>query len=144
MAKLLKSKIERSWKSPIHTCMNLLSFWRNTRSKTIHPDVEELANRLQMLSNFLVEVGEERWAKWFAQDSQRVLLKDFYGVEHTLSAFGGMGSVNDLIIHPINRHRVDETEVKAVNEKLQKLLSRVYTLADQLRREEVKARRSKS
>jgi hypothetical protein len=110
----------------------------------MHPEIEELANLLQMLSNFLVEVGEEGWAKWFAQDSRRVRLLDFYGVEHALSAFGGMGSINDLVIHPMNRHRVHEAEVEAANEKMQNLLSQVYTLAYKLKREEVKARGSKS
>src|SRR5579884_3403372 len=103
-------------------------------------EIEELANLLQMLSNFLVEVGEESWAKWFAQDSQRVHLLDFYGVEHALLAFGGMGSINDLVIHPMNRHQVHEAEVEAANEKLRNLLSQVFALAHKLKHEEIKAR----
>jgi hypothetical protein len=113
---------------------------QSTEVETMHPEIEELANLLQRLSNFLVEVGEEGWAKWFAQDSWRVRLLDFYGVEHALLAFGGMGNINDLVIHPMNRHRVHEAEVEAANEKLRNLLSQVFTLAHKLKHEEVKAR----
>jgi hypothetical protein len=36
------------------------------------------------------------WADWVETDSERVRGGDFCGVEHFLSAFGGMGSLNDL------------------------------------------------
>jgi hypothetical protein len=36
------------------------------------------------------------WADWVSTDSDRVRRGDAYGVKHFLSAFGGMGSINDL------------------------------------------------
>lgn len=52
-----------------------------------------------------------------------------------LSAFGGMGSLNDLVIHPRNGHAIEDDEISAVNEELGRLTSAVYSEASALRRE---------
>jgi hypothetical protein len=67
---------------------------------------------------------------------------DLYGVEHLLSAFGGMGSINDLVIHPMNGHRVIEAEIKVVNDELQTLLGKIKGLATKLYGDEANVRRS--
>jgi hypothetical protein len=56
-----------------------------------------------------------------------------------LSAFGGMGSINDLVLHPMNGHKVDVNEVSTVNGRLNSLLERIYALVVKLKREEENA-----
>jgi len=73
-----------------------------------------LADTKQLLG----DVGETRWEAWIARDLILVESLDAYGLEHFLSAFGGMGSINDLVIHSINGHQIAPSDVNAVNEKL--------------------------
>ncbi len=40
--------------------------------------------------------------------------------------FGGMGSLSDLVIHPVNGHAVAEDQIARVNETLDGLRERVY------------------
>lgn len=62
---------------------------------------------------------------------------DLEGVRHFLSAFEGMGSINDLVLHPINGHRIAESDVTKVNENLRALLSEAWELAREVRSEAV-------
>jgi hypothetical protein len=38
-----------------------------------------------------------------------------------------MGSLNDLVIHPMNHHNIAQVDVAAANERLQALLLRIWT-----------------
>lgn len=107
----------------------------------MHPEVKELADLMQEVSDLMISADERPWGEWFRADARRVRALDFFGVEHALSAFGGMGSVNDLVLHPMNGHCVHESDIKDVNERLRRLLSRIYTLSGKLKREEVSATR---
>src|SRR4051812_41032599 len=53
-------------------------------------------------------VQENFWADWLEKDADRIKNGDREGVDHLLSAFGGMGSFNDLIISPANGHKVKD------------------------------------
>lgn len=48
--------------------------------------------------------------------------------EDVRHAFGGMGSLNDLVIDPINRHAIAPDDVAAVNNELDALRSRIWNL----------------
>lgn len=74
-------------------------------------------------------------------DADRVRSLNFYGVGHVLSAFGGMGSSNDLVLSPLNGHKVDGDEVAILNRRLNSLLERIYSLAAKLEPEEENAER---
>jgi len=52
-----------------------------------------------------------------------------------------MGSINDLIIHPVNGHSVSEDQVSTANEKLEILLSAVAIKSKKLYNEEIDALR---
>jgi hypothetical protein len=108
----------------------------------MHPEVAELARLIEQAADLLLAHGETHWANWLRLDAQRIRNLDLRGVEHMLSAFGGMGSINDLILHPHNGHTLEESEVEATNERLSGLLSRIYNLAWRLRREELIAQRN--
>lgn len=68
----------------------------------MHPEVKELAGLVQETAEVLLAHGETRWANWMRADAQLMRDLDFGGVGGTLAAFGGMGSINDLILRPIN------------------------------------------
>ena len=59
-------------------------------------DLQRLATMLEKFATFLREHGETKWSEWVTGDAERVRSGDYYGVEHFLFAFGGMGSINDL------------------------------------------------
>lgn len=65
--------------------------------------------------------GADRWAAWLEADAVRIRHGDPAGVDHLLGAFGGMGSLNDLLLHPVNGHDVAESQVGPVNERLRRL-----------------------
>ncbi len=99
------------------------------------PEIKCLANSLESASEFLLKYGVPSWSSWLAKDARLIRNGDFYGVEHLLSAFGGMGSLNDLVLHPINGHPVPDTDVNRVNDEWQAMLSDISTKARKLARE---------
>lgn len=90
-----------------------------------------LADAVSLLRRF--QVGH--WADWLDRDRKRVEKGDYYGLVELLGAFGGMGSLNDLVIHPMNGHRIAETEVPDVNEALHRLRGLIYADATSMKRE---------
>jgi hypothetical protein len=101
----------------------------------IDAEVEALAESMESTSNFLDSYGVSSWACWLAKDAKLVRNGDFYGVEHLLSAFGRMGSLNDLVLHPINGQSIPEADIDTVNEELQTMLADVSGRARKLARE---------
>ena len=91
----------------------------------MHPEVAELAGLIEQAAELLLAHGETHWASWLRVDAQRIRNLDLFGVEHMLSAYGGMGSINDLILHPQNGHSLEESEVEATNDRLRRLLGRI-------------------
>jgi hypothetical protein len=83
-----------------------------------------LEQSLRELNTLLTSVGETFWAQWAARAADRIAsggdFRDVRGV------FGGMGSLNDLVIHPANGHAVADDEVAAVNQRLKELREKIY------------------
>ncbi|KAF1070122.1 MAG: hypothetical protein GAK45_00895 [Pseudomonas citronellolis] len=84
---------------------------------------------IEQAAHLLREVDESHWAAWLEWDAERLRDSDFQGVEHFLRAFGGMGSINDLVIHPLNGYRLTPAEAADVNVRLVDLLGRGWGLA---------------
>ena len=61
----------------------------------------------------------DHWAKWLESDATRIRAGDPNGLSHLLSAYGGMGSINDI----------------GGPKRLSKLLSAIYTDAAALTRD---------
>ncbi|WP_026257851.1 DUF6966 domain-containing protein, partial [Actinopolymorpha alba] len=64
----------------------------------------------------------------------RIAAGDTYGLDHLLSAFGGMGSLNDLLVLRVNGHEINEAQEGAVNTRLDELLNAIWTEATAIRR----------
>ena len=77
--------------------------------------------------------GEQGWSKWVGTDLRKLQAGDAAALDDLLSAFGGMGSLNDLVLHPLNGHDIAQAEVNARNEQLDALRHEVWSEAIDLR-----------
>ncbi len=68
------------------------------------PKTEELIGVLDQLATLLESDGAVRWSVWMRKARARLLDSDYSGIEYLLSAYGGMGSLNDLVL---GQSRVD-------------------------------------
>lgn len=94
----------------------------------------QIEETLESLANLLRTHGVTHWASWVETDLALVKKGDAYGLTHLLQAFGGMGSLNDLVICPENGHHISQSQVKAVNDRLSALTSSAHTLATSILR----------
>lgn len=65
----------------------------------LHPDVAELARRLGKLEDHLALNGEPHWATAIGRCRASVESSDAWGLGNFMGMFGGMGSLNDLVLH---------------------------------------------
>ena len=114
-----------------------------TRYKAkVYGKIARLTKLIDEAEHLLRKHGEETWANWFAEGCSRIQDRDFSGIEHILSSFGGTGSFNDIYICPENHHVIKKRDVIRVNERLRALSSGIYESARELQDE--KDQRNKS
>jgi ABC-type transporter Mla MlaB component len=94
---------------------------------------QHLISILEQIEQLLVAHGEQHWSAWIKRDLTAIKRYDAHGIAHLLSAYGGMGSFNDLWLCAVNGHRIGESEVIEVNDKLSALRSEAYTLAKDIK-----------
>ena len=98
----------------------------------IKQKTQQLISILEQIEHLLVTHGEQHWSAWITRDITVIKKYDAHGIVHLLSAYGGMGSFNDLWLCAANGHRIDEMEVSGVNDTLSALRSEAYTLAKEI------------
>ena len=101
--------------------------------------IARLIKLIDETEHLLRKHGEETWAKWLREAGSQIRIRDFRGIEHLLSGFGGTGSFNDIYICPANHHLIKERNVGKVNDRLRILSSGIYELARELQDEELAA-----
>ena len=77
----------------------------------------------------------DHWKNWIKEAKNEIEDNNFNGVKRLLSAYGGMGSINDSYFAKKvwwSKWLIDE---KQDNEKLSNLLSRAHKIATALKRE---------
>ena len=89
----------------------------------VDEDVTRLVTVLEEMANLLADHSERGWADWIAKDIASIRRGDGYGVIHFLSAFGGTGSLNDVVFHPMNSNVATIAEAGPLNERFQMLKS---------------------
>ena len=89
------------------------------------PQTQELSADLSKLEKLLVEHDDQEWAARICKSNNEIQNQDFMGVERFLSSFGGMGSLNDVVL----------PEASATGE-LRNLLSHAYELATSIKRQQ--------
>ena len=71
------------------------------------------------LATLLFNVGENRWVNSIDHAISPLREDKFQeGTQLILSMYGGMGSLNDLIVDPHNRHSVPKESTALTNEQL--------------------------
>lgn len=88
---------------------------------------------IKALEYLLDKVVETRWRDWIREDIE--LWRTTQNVFHHLSAYGGMGSLNDLWISAHNRHAVMGFQEPWVNVALTLLRDLAFRLAGLQRKE---------
>ena len=92
-------------------------------------DIERLVGLLNELVKLLADHAEPHWAEWIAKDIAWIQRGIGYGVLHFLSAFGGMGSLNDVVF---DRHSDNAAFLEEAT-RFQDLKEEAYVLASGLR-----------
>jgi hypothetical protein len=91
---------------------------------------KQIRQTLIDIASLLDGVAEYHWAKK-ARNAASTSTIDLHEV---LSWYGGMGSINDLVIARVNGHRVERAQEVPLNDKLDELRNKVYVTASALRR----------
>ncbi|MFZ6725505.1 DUF6966 domain-containing protein [Undibacterium sp. MH2W] len=102
----------------------------------MHSDLVRLADWLDEAAALLLKHEIQHWADWLSKDSKWIRSGDFYGIEHLRSAFGGMGSLNDLGLTMTAPENPKLLVSSPDDERFQWLLSQIYELTVRLFREE--------
>lgn len=93
----------------------------------LHPDVQELDRVMRAIEDLLRTGHDTGWAQQVARCAELVEKSDAYGLDRFLNLFGGMGSINDVVLY---RDGVPLTEE---NDRLHRLLSEASAMARCLR-----------
>ena len=102
----------------------------------MHSEIDALASMIDEAEGLLRKHGVSHWADWLKKDSRFIRNLDFYGIEHLLSAFGGMGSLNDLGLAEPRKDNPNVFVASPDDERFQSLLTDIHALATKLSREE--------
>ncbi|MEX3772939.1 hypothetical protein [Pseudomonas sp. MYb118] len=100
------------------------------------PKTEELIFILDQLAAMLESDGNTHWSNWMRRARARLVGSDFSGIEYLLSAYGGMGSLNDLVLGQSHNNGVFTWKPGHVelNEKFMELSSKAWQLAYEIKR----------
>lgn len=97
--------------------------------------MDHLASLIDQVVELLKAHGEEHWAGWMEADARAMRARDGWGLEHFLAAFGGSGSLWDLVFHPMNGNAESDAEGRAATERLHELLEEAHPIALDMSRE---------
>lgn len=108
--------------------------------------LQRLREALAEVGQLLQDFGEEHWLAWFARCQVALDASNSAAFNQILSAFGGMGSFNDLVLHRRGQELRSSVEValegrgwskeeRAANYRLGELRTVIWTEATALRAE---------
>ena len=95
------------------------------------PKTKALIDVLDDLASLLESDGNTHWSGWMREARARLLNSDYSGIEYLLSAYGGAGSLNDVVVGLRCENSSFEWKSGAVelNEKFSVLRSSAWKLA---------------
>lgn len=103
------------------------------------PKTQELVNLLTEMMVLLEYYDEKKWSDFLRIVKSRIVKLDYTGIQLLQNAFGGMGSINDIVlgyhIHPESGEIIWEKAAKKANEQLREQLSYVSHLITQINEE---------
>ena len=98
------------------------------------PSTQKLVLELDKGAELLRTCSETHWAEWLEKCANLLRKGQFSGIELFEGAFGGMGSINDLVLTPINGHTIQNSEVDYYNVKLCSHLTVAHDLIKVIRK----------
>jgi hypothetical protein len=97
----------------------------------------ELCRTLEQLIVLLDSLGAVHWRNWMQKGHDQLSNGDQRGLDYVLSAYGGMGSLNDFVVsavETIDGSQVVNLELKKQGDELEHLITTVWSQAHELRR----------
>lgn len=88
-----------------------------------------LLSDLDDLVRILRRGGEDRWADWITADPVGIAGGDRNALHHFLAAFGGMGSLNDVVLRSQDGRVLDSAERRTVEEHFSEVKDAAWTAA---------------
>ena len=98
---------------------------------------EELIRTVSQLAELLEGDGDRRWSSWIRRVESRLKKSDYSGLGYLLSAYGGMGSFNDLVLgqsQNAGKYAWKNGHVE-LNERFDALRSRAWDLAHHIQKQ---------
>lgn len=101
----------------------------------MRPKTKELIEVLGELAALLESDGDTHWSSWMLRAQSRLKHSEYSGVEYFLSAFGGMGSFNDIILGQCTQNGAFAWRpgYKKINEQFEKLRTKAWELATKIK-----------
>jgi hypothetical protein len=96
---------------------------------------QKLLDSLDETVALLRRHAERHWVNWLEADRARIAEGDHYALDHLLSAFGGMGSLNDLVLQSADPARSFDDELRADNDRLWDLRDAIWRAAKEMQGE---------
>jgi hypothetical protein len=93
------------------------------------PKIQALLEVLDELVAILELHGDQHWSQWIRDDASELRRGNLGGVRHFLTAYGGMGSLNDRYLCTQNGDRITEAETVSINARLSQARSKAWSLA---------------
>jgi hypothetical protein len=75
-----------------------LPLLRYVEEMILHPEVARLSQTLEAMVALLKQHGNEGWAEQIERCRSNIARSDFHGIERLLRLYGGMGSLNDVVL----------------------------------------------
>jgi hypothetical protein len=100
------------------------------------PKTKELLSLVSEMYELLRSDMDDHWSRSFAKAGQELMNGDLHGIERILGMYGGMGSLNDVILGQQvidGKHSYTENAPQ-LNERFMKLKSEIYALANWIKR----------
>ena len=98
-------------------------------------DRQALLASFEQTVELLRRYSKDSWVKWLEEDRVKIAAGDSYGIDHLLSAVGGMGSLNDLVICPVNGDNIEQQDVARMNAELSAHRDEIWTIAGAIQRQ---------
>lgn len=101
------------------------------------PKTQELIDVLDQLVAVLSGDGNGHWSKWMRTAAARLRNHDASGISYLLSAYGGMGSLNGVVLgyHSVGGQLQQKPGSGDLNVRFQALRDRAWELADSIQRD---------
>ena len=100
------------------------------------PQTQELMAVLDELASVLAGDGDTHWTEWVREARAQLLNDDGWGVDRLLAAYGGMGSLSDVVLANVYKDGVSAWKPGHIelNEKFAALRTKAWELATAIQR----------